>query len=194
MNIPAIVLAAGASTRLGQPKQMLQHEGETLLARSIRLAREGGAVPVLAVLGAHSDVTFTEAQNAGAIPIINEVWQRGIASSIHAGVGMMKLVGPNAPGVMLLTCDQPRLTADHLGRMLGMFRAQADEAIVASAYGGTTGTPAVFPRSVFPQLRALEGDRGARAILKEPPCAVVEVPFPGGAIDIDTPADLENLA
>lgn len=194
MNIPAIVLAAGASSRLGQPKQMLQIDGETLLARAIRLAQEGGAVPVLAVLGAHSDLTFTEAQNAEAIPIINEVWQRGIASSIHAGLGMLKMVGPNAPGVLLMTCDQPQLSAEHLGRVLGMFRAQPDAAIVASAYGGTIGTPAVFPRGVFPQLRALEGDRGARAILKDPPCAVIEVPFACGDIDIDTPADLEYLA
>lgn len=193
MNIPAIVLAAGASARLGQAKQLLQYEGETLLARAIRLAREGGAAPVMAILGANGDLTYPEAQNSGAIPIINEKWERGIAVSIQAGVGMVNMVGPNAPGVLLLTCDQPRLSAAHLTRMLGLFRAQPEPAIVASAYGGTLGTPVVFPRSVFPQLRALQGDTGARAILMNPPCLVREVPFAGGEIDIDTPADLENL-
>lgn len=193
MNIPAIVLAAGASTRLGQPKQMLQYGGETLLARAIRLAKEGGGAPVLAILGANSDTTFVEAQNAGAIPIINEVWQRGIASSIHAGLGMLSMVGPNAPGVLLLTCDQPRLMAEHLAKMLGAFLSQDEPAIVGSGYGGTIGTPVIFPRCVFPQLRALQGDMGARAILRNPPCVVREVPFRDGEIDIDTPADLENL-
>jgi CTP:molybdopterin cytidylyltransferase MocA len=124
---------------------------------------------------------------------MNEVWERGIASSIHAGLGMLKMFAANAPGVLILTCDQPRLTSAHLARILGMFLAQPESAIVASAYGETVGTPAIFPRSVFPELRALEGDTGARAILKNPPCPVIEVPFPGGEIDIDTPADLESL-
>ena len=193
MNIPAIVLAAGTSSRLGQPKQLLVYEGQTLLARAIRLCQEAGVAPVLAILGANKEVTFSEAQNASAIPIMNEVWQRGIASSIHAGLGMVKMTSINAPGVLILTCDQPRLTAAHLAKLLGAFLAQPDPAIVASAYSGTLGTPVVFPRSVFPQLRALQGDTGARAILKNPPCPVIEIPFPGGEIDIDTPADLDSL-
>ena len=193
MTIPAIVLAAGASTRLGRPKQLVSYLGQTLLARAIRLCQEAGATPVHAVLGANSEATFSEAEKAFAIPIINEVWQHGIASSIHAGLGMVNMTSVNAPGVLILTCDQPRLTAAHLARLLGSFRAQPDPAIVASAYGGTLGTPVVFPRSVFPQLHALQGDTGARAILKNPPCPVLEVPFPGGEIDIDTPADLDSL-
>jgi molybdenum cofactor cytidylyltransferase len=94
---------------------------------------------------------------------------------------------------LILACDQPRLSAEHLSAMLDVFCAQAAPSIVASAYQGVLGIPAVFPREVFAELHALRGDKGARLLLMQPPCPLVALPFPGGEIDIDRPADMAHL-
>jgi molybdenum cofactor cytidylyltransferase len=192
-SLPAIVLAAGASRRLGQPKQLLKHDGETLLARAIRLAGEAGAVPVLTVLGANCEIICASVAMDQAIPVINEQWQKGIATSIQAGLKALDIVAPDATGALILGCDQPRLTAAHLRKLIETFAAQTELSIAASAYAGVLGIPAVFPRSAFTDLRALSGDKGARALLLQSLCPLIEVPFPGGEIDIDTPAHLAQL-
>ncbi len=192
-SIAAIVLAAGASRRLGQPKQLLTLDGETLLARAIRLAGEAGAAPVLTVLGANFDLIRASVNLDTSIPVVNESWKQGISTSIHAGLDALDAVAPNTQGALLLTCDQPRLTADHLRALIEGFSAQAEPSIVASAYAGVLGIPAAFPREAFPALRALRGDKGARALLLSPPSSLIAVPFPGGEIDIDEPTDLAKL-
>ena len=198
MNSPvaAIILAAGSSSRLGQPKQLLMRGGETMIECVIRLAAESGATPVLAVLGAHYELICQAVplhKPGGAIPVINDRWSRGISTSIHAGLHALEAISPTAAGVMILGCDQPRLTAGHLRALLASFSEQAKPAIVASAYAGTLGVPAIFPREVFAELRALRGDKGARALLLKPRCPLIAVDFPGGEIDIDLPADLAQL-
>jgi molybdenum cofactor cytidylyltransferase len=100
---------------------------------------------------------------------------------------------PEASGALVMSCDQPRLTAKHLRALFKSFSEQATPSIVASTYSGVQGVPAIFPRSVFSELRALRGDRGARSLLIEPPCPVIAVPFAGGELDIDLPADLAQL-
>ena len=92
-----------------------------------------------------------------------------------------------------MSCDQPRLTAAHLRALIEAFTAQDEPSIVASAYAGVHGTPAVFPRFAFPHLLALTGDRGARVLLTQPPCSLIALPFEGGEVDIDQPADLAEL-
>ena len=193
MGIPAIVLAAGASTRLGQPKQLVEYHGETLLARAIRLANESGAGPVFVVLGADIEAILSAGLRDGSVPVINKDWQEGIASSIQAGLRAVYGELPDTAGVLLLTCDQPRLSTGHLNALLRAFSSASGPVIAASAYAGLLGTPAVFPRGAFRQLFELRGDKGARALFRKPPCPVVGVPFPDGEIDIDTPADLDRL-
>ncbi len=193
MGIPAIVLAAGASSRLGQPKQLVMYRGETLLARAIRLAKEAAADPVFVVLGANLETILPAGLRDGAVPVINKDWQEGISSSIQAGLRAVFGELPATEGVLLLTCDQPRLSAEHLRALMRMFSMQYGAVIAASAYDGALGTPAVFPRGTFRQLFELRGDAGARALFSKPPCPVVGVPFPDGEIDIDTPADLDRL-
>lgn len=193
MTIPAIILAAGASRRLGQPKQLLGFAGESLLQRALRVAKEGGAAPVLAVLGAHFAPICVSIPFDQAIPVFNDQWEHGISTSIHAGLHELDVRAPEASGALVMTCDQPRLSADHVRTLLNTYIEQASPSIVASTYAGTTGIPAVFPRSVFSHLHALRGDKGARKLLVKPPCPVVPVPFDGGEIDIDLPADLANL-
>ena len=192
-SVGAIVLAAGASSRLGQPKQLLMYRGESLLARAIRLANEAGASPVLPVIGAHRQLILSVVKFGTSTPVPNDRWAQGISTSIHAGLDGLMKTAPKAGGVVIMACDQPRLTADHLRVLIHRFALQSEPSIVASAYAEVLGIPAVFPRNLFARLHALEGDKGARALLLDPPCPLIPVPFAGGEVDIDWPDDLSAL-
>lgn len=193
-SIPAIILAAGASSRLGQPKQLVSFNGETLLDRAIRIATESGAEPVVAVLGAHHAQISAAIGLVNATAIYNPFWALGLASSIHAGLQAVQRDVPHSRAALILPCDQLRLSADHLRALLAAFAAHPEPSIAASTYAGALGIPAVFPRAVFSELLALQGDKGARSLLLNPPCPVIEVPFAGGELDIDRPADLDLLS
>lgn len=193
MPVAAIILAAGASRRLGRPKQLLSCRGETLLNRSIRVVSESGASPVLAVLGAYFPEIAASIPSQTAIQIHNDLWKEGMSASIQAGLRALDVVAPGTAGVLLMGCDQPRLTADHLRSLLAAFAAHASPVIVASSYAAVLGVPAIFPRETFAQLRALRGDKGARSIIERAPCPVVPIDFEGGDVDIDSPEDLPLL-
>ncbi|HEY9126714.1 MAG TPA: nucleotidyltransferase family protein [Acidobacteriaceae bacterium] len=188
MRIAAIVLAAGASRRLGQPKQLVRAGDETLLERTLRVAREAGLREVFAVLGAHAERILKEADLGISIAVENAAWETGMASSIHAGLRAALEQTPDLEAVMLLVCDQPRLTAAHLVRLIDA--AQEGE-VVASAYGGVPGVPAVFPASAFARLMELQGDAGARRLLQDR--SVLTVAFEEGVIDVDTEEDLRRI-
>ena len=126
MPVAAIILAAGASRRLGRPKQLLEFRGETLLARTIRLAKESGASPVIVVLGAQFENISASIERKNEIVVRNEEWAQGIATSIHAGMRAMDANAKDASGVLILGCDQPRLTADHLRSLIALFESQAE--------------------------------------------------------------------
>lgn len=190
MPVPAIILAAGASKRLGQPKQLVELDGETLLNRAIRVARNGGAEPVLVVLGAQFERICVSILASKPVLVHNDQWQSGMASSIVTGLKALSVCARDAKGVLLMSCDQPRLTAAHIAALVASFEAQKQDAIVASVYAEKRGVPAIFPSRCFPRLRTLSGDKGARALLVDPPCPLVEIAFEGGEIDIDSPQDL----
>jgi molybdenum cofactor cytidylyltransferase len=193
LPVAAVLLAAGASRRLGRPKQLVEYEGETLLARAIRVAQEAGFHPVVVVLGAEREVIRAAVAPSSALFVDNDAWQEGIASSMRAGLRAVHQQEPEAAGALMMPCDQPRLSADHLRMLLSAFRAEGGPCIVASFYAGTRGVPALFPAAMFPQLNLLRGDTGARKLLVDPPVPVLEVEFPGGEVDIDSPDDLERL-
>ena len=193
MSVAAIVLAAGASRRLGQPKQLVMLKGERLLEHALRVSKEAGATPVVVVLGAHQDAIRAAVRFEDAIVLVNEDWEKGLATSIHSGLRAVDDMDAKIAGVLLLSCDQPRLTADHLRSMIAQFEGEFAPTIIASAYGEVKGVPAIFPRKAFPELRALDGDRGARGVILHPPCAVITLPFEGGEVDIDLPRDIAKL-
>ncbi|HXB61555.1 MAG TPA: nucleotidyltransferase family protein [Acidobacteriaceae bacterium] len=180
MRVAAVVLAAGASTRLGEPKQLITIHGETLLARAIRIAQESGADHIFAVLGANADALKEHAHIATIVE--NPHWQQGMAASVRAGVTAASGYG----AILLLPCDQPAVTPFHLALLI----THGEEKIAASAYAGCTGVPAIFPRRYFPELLALEGDNGARHLLQIHKQDVVEVPLENGELDLDTPESL----
>lgn len=193
MSIAAMILAAGGSRRLGQPKQFLIYNGETLLNRAIRLALEAGASPVLAVLGANFHEALTMIRRTGAIPVHNDQWRQGMGRSIETGMRALAVCSPAASGVLLMGCDQPCLTVDHLRSLINAAKSHAGPAIVASVYAGVQGVPAVFPHEAFAGLRALHGEKGARSIIESAPFLVVDIAFEGGEVDVDTPEDLAHL-
>ncbi len=193
--LPTILLAAGASTRLGQPKQLLQltaFGGETLLDHAVAVARASGAAPIFVVLGAHAEKIILECELLDCILVRNEEWAEGMASSLRAGIAAVLENAPAASGAMVLVCDQPGLSVEHLGNLLDAHQADTDR-IAASRYAGRTGVPVIFPRRLFPALLALQGDHGARALLQQAGTTVHAIDFPGGELDLDSPEDLQRL-
>ena len=194
-SIPAIVLAAGASTRLGQPKQLLRLHGaqETLLEHTLRVARDAELQPVYVVLGAQAEAIAAATNLQGATILHNPDWPEGMASSIRCGLRAVQSEMPEAAGALLLVCDQPALTREHLRAMLAAHQAKP-EAIVASHYAGANGVPLLAPRALFADLAALTGDRGARALLQEEKYARIAIPLNQGECDIDSPEDISGLS
>ncbi len=189
MSVAAIIVAAGASCRLGQPKQLVLMDGEPLLQRAIRSAIEAGAKPVFVVLGAHREAIQKTIDLRSATVLVNDNWDEGLASSIRIGVKAVDSVASGITGVLLMTCDQPRVIARHLSILIEKSEEQPT-AMIASVYARTRGTPAVFPRVMCADLLVLRGDKGARGLLEKAPRPVVEVLLDGGEVDIDRPEDL----
>jgi CTP:molybdopterin cytidylyltransferase MocA len=164
--------------------------GEALLERTVRLAAEAGTDPVVVVLGANWECIARAVDLSQTQVVVNPEWEWGIASSIRAGMEALLGFRSDADAAMILVCDQPRLTVDHLRELVRRFEQAEGRSIAASRYAGIAGIPAIFPGSQFAQLMALEGDAGARYLLREPDCPITAVDFAGGEADIDTPEDL----
>jgi len=186
----AIVLAAGASSRFGSPKQLVRIAGRPLLHTAVTRASEVTGSALIVVLGCGAAELGAALKHSPGTIVINKDWREGLSSSIRAGVARVPLT---CAGVMLLLADQAAVTADDLKRLAGTWRKQP-QYIAAALYAGTTGVPAIFPRSMFRELAQLRGDRGARSLLRRSSERVVRVPMPGAAHDIDTPEDLLTLA
>jgi len=181
VTIPAIILAAGASRRLGSPKQLARYAGETLLRHAVVAA--GACAPVVVVTGCRAPEMAAELAGLPVTVVVNPDWEEGMASSIRAGV---KALPAGADGALFLVCDQPAVDAELVGRLLEAWQGLP----VACTYGGVRGIPALLPASAFPDLMALSGDKGAKGLLQGP--GVVEVPFPQGDWDVDKHGDLQR--
>jgi len=190
-RLAAIVLAAGASSRLGHPKQLLRVRQEPLLVRSCRLAAAAVDGPVIAVIGAgRQRLRSLIASRLPFVTIVpNARWAEGLASSLGAGLAR---VPRQAGGVLILLVDQARIEARDLERLVARWRRRSGQPAAAS-YHGRSGAPAVIPRRYYPRLTRLEGDRGARQWLRELG-SVSSVAMPRAAFDVDTPADALALS
>jgi CTP:molybdopterin cytidylyltransferase MocA len=172
----AVILAAGASTRLGRPKQLITLAGETLLERAVRVATEADCWPIVVVLGAEAGQILAQCSLRSVAVLTNPWWQEGMASSVRLGVAAVS----SWDGVVLMTCDQPAVTPEHLHRLMSA------GGLTASGYAGSRGVPAYFPASSFPQLMELTGDSGARSLLH----SATAVPLADGELDLDTEAEV----
>ena len=190
MNRPpaALILAAGSSSRLGEPKQLIEFEGESLMERTIRIAHEAGASPIFVVLGSDYERMLEPLQKNPFLPriLINKAWHTGMASSIRLGTAAAERV--DAESLLVLSCDQPAVTPEHL---LKLVETSNREHVVASHYLDRRGIPALFPEFAFHALQDLDGDMGARELMQNR--AVLTVSLEGGQFDVDTPEDLIRL-
>ena len=195
-RVAAVLLAAGASSRLGTPKQLLRDEdGMPLVARAASQLLAAGCGPVIVVTGAAYG-PVSDALTGLAVTVIHNVaHQEGMGSSIRCGVWALALASDWVAGVLVAACDMPQVDSEHYRRLCvtsecGTFRT-------ASAYMAEQcadnvplllGIPAVFPRSDFDTLQRLSGDRGARALLTQP--RTLSVPSLRCTFDLDTPSDV----
>lgn len=191
-EIGIIVLAAGASVRMGKAKQSLEFGGTTLLRRAIQTALDSGCRPVVVVLGAGNEILRSEIKDFSVSIVINDDWQTGMSSSIRAGLGRLLEISGQITGVLIMVCDQPFVSAELLSRIVAV-RKKTNAPVVASRYAATLGVPALFSRPLFSRLMDLEDTGGAKKIIKQFENETVAVSFENGKFDIDTPDDYLKL-
>ena len=188
----AVVLAAGASTRMGEPKQLLRLDGRTLLRRTVDTLLASPAWPVVVVLGAHLESIRPEVARLPVLIAENREWAEGLASSIRTGVRVLEAFSLSLEAALLVLCDQPNLSPEAIARLVEAHR-RTGKSIVAACYGEHPGPPALFARSHFHELMELRGAGGARPLLARHAELLATVDLPELAADLDTPADYQQL-
>lgn len=187
-----IILAAGSSSRLGKPKQLLVYQHRTLLQHVADEAEAAKLSPVVVVTGANASLTASSLMMKNVLLAENEGWQEGMGSSIVTGMARLLQHSKKTEAVILAVCDQPYVSAA-LFRKLIAAKKESGKGIAASQYDGINGTPVLFTKPYFHQLQNLRGNEGARKLLKFYHHDVATVPFPQGGIDIDTEDDYRKL-
>jgi molybdenum cofactor cytidylyltransferase len=193
MKIGAVVLAAGASTRMGAPKQLIEIDGKTMVRRAAESAVGADCQPVVVVLGAHFELVRERLAEMPVVIVENAHWRHGMASSIRAGLNEALRAEPELPAVMITLCDQPLVGGADLIRLVELFR-ESGKPVAAARYAGGVGVPAIFSRALFEELLGLEGDAGARRVISAHADEAVSLDMPSAAIDLDTPLDVESYS
>ena len=199
-QIGAVILAAGASTRFGQPKQLLDWGGTPLLAHVADVALSAGLAPVIVVLGCQAEAARATLGTAevcrrqcwGSVQtVMNWRWEEGLSTSVQVGLAILP---PETEAAVFLQCDQPLVTPELLREMAARFE-ETGAPIVHPSRAGRRSTPVLFARRLFPELAAVSGDEGGRALIARHAknVATVEVTDPDVLADVDTPADYERL-
>jgi molybdenum cofactor cytidylyltransferase len=191
-SIPIVILAAGGSRRLKQPKQLVQYRGVTLLRHAAAAALGSGVGPVIVVLGAAAGPCTDELSGLDVKLIVHAGWGEGLGSTIRIGVSAARTNHPGLGALVLMTCDQPGVDADMLKTLAAAWR-KGGARIVAAGYAGTAGIPAVFAASEVGSLESLIGDKGAQSLVRSG-TSVEIVPCPEAELDVDESSDLNRLS
>jgi len=192
MSTGIVILAAGESARMGEPKQLLAYRRTTLLQHAIDTACSIHKAPVIVVLGAHAAQIRTELDDPRVLVVTNADWHDGMGGSLRMGLSALLGAQPDVSAAIFMLCDQPHVSPATLAQLIATHE-RTGFAIVSSEYDGTLGVPALFAREMFQQLLALRGSEGARQIIRGLRDDAIGVPFHDGAVDIDTPADYARL-
>lgn len=187
-KIGAILLAAGGSSRLGHPKQLVKFQGQALIRRAAEMLVASVCSPVVVVLGAEIERSTVELDGLDVSICVNENWSDGISSSIKAGLRSLLELQPDVDAALFALCDQPFVTTNDVDFLSETFR-KTGSPIVAASYGETVGVPALFANEMFDELSTLEGDVGSRKIIRRHTNKVSTVEIGRAEIDIDTPGD-----
>ena len=191
-HIGAIILAAGASTRMGQPKQLLAVDGKSLLRHVADAVLASPVRPVVIVLGAQAESIRPKVAGLPVIVVENTDWEEGLAASIRAGVRTLESLSPPPDATLLVLCDQPNLTPAAITRLIDHHR-NSGKSIVAARYDGHPGPPALFARRHFPELLALSGHGGAKPLFVRHADTLAMVDLPELSVDLDKPSDYRRF-
>ena len=191
-NVGVVVLAAGSSSRLGQPKQLIKYKGKPLLQNILDHSQVLSFASKVLILGAHAE-EIKKKINTGEFKVfINEQWEEGIASSIRKGVRSSMEINPDLENILFLLSDQPFVTSALMQELLDTHKKEG-KTITGCRYEKTMGVPAIFNRQMFQELCHLNGDRGAKVLIKKYPGKVATVSFDLGSVDVDEPDDYTKL-
>jgi molybdenum cofactor cytidylyltransferase len=191
-HIGIIILAAGKSNRLGSPKQLLKYKGKGLLQHTVEVAMSLHIDPVIIITGANASLIEKELINYPAKQVFNKNWVDGMASSIQCGLAFAEQIVPDLDGILIMVCDQPFVDEVLLKRLIEKQKHKGAP-VTACTYEDIIGIPAIFHKSIFPELKRLQGDTGAKNIIRNNEDKIATIAFHKGEIDIDTSIDYENL-
>jgi molybdenum cofactor cytidylyltransferase len=192
MGTGIIILAAGNSSRMGQPKQLLNYNNKTLLQTVIDEAAKTDCKPIVVVLGANAEEVATRHRNKQISFVINENWESGMASSIVAGLSSVIHNTKELESIIVAVADQVFIKMSTFNNLIEK-QKETGKNIIASQYANTLGIPVLFHKHYFDALLSLKGTNGAKNILKQFTQDVETVVFELGEIDIDTAEDYHNL-
>ncbi|MFZ2906841.1 MAG: NTP transferase domain-containing protein [Cyclobacteriaceae bacterium] len=185
-----LILAAGSSSRMGQSKQQLLIDGQALLFHTVAVALQSSVRNISVVLGSRFEEHREILKGKQVDIIFNANWKTGIGSSIKTGLRHLLSKKPKTEAAIIMVCDQPLLRPQHL-KMLFEKHHHTKATLVASAYSGTVGVPALFASRHFDEILELKDDEGAKKIIHQYPIETID--FPEGAIDLDTPEDYKKF-
>ena len=191
-DIPIILLAAGGSSRMGKPKQLLPWNSQTLIEHQIQTLLKTGN-PVNVVLGSHSNHIIPVIEKFKINIIINKNWEKGMGSSIAIGISGLTNKLPDAEGVLFTLLDQPLVTVEHLRKMLDVFQPGKQQIVVSVSDAGWKGVPALFDKCYFDELQSLDGEQGAKIVMKSHAQNVKQVECGNLLEDMDTPEKYQQL-
>ena len=187
-----IILAAGNSSRLGQPKQLLKYKEFTLLRNVVLQAKLVPKSSVVVVTGAYKEMMDKELADTDVKVINNPNWETGMASSITIGLETLRTINPKVKSCIFTVCDQPFLKAENFNELIEA-QSKTGKGIAASGYAGILGVPVLFTSHYFEELLNLKGHEGAKKLVQHYKNDVAEVSFEKGAEDIDTIEDYNRL-
>ncbi len=191
MKTGILILAAGNSSRLGQPKQLLKFKGKSLLQHVAEQALAATPFTVVVTGSNHTEIK-KEIENLNILSVENAYWNEGMGTSINVGLNEILAVFPAMENVIISVCDQPFIEASVFEALISE-QERSQKGIVASAYSGTSGTPALYTKKYFKTLSGLSGHEGAKKLLNRFREDTAEISFDRGAVDIDTIEDYQRL-
>ena len=191
-NVGLIILAAGKASRMGKPKQLLTYQGISLISHAVKIALNSICKPVVVVLGAYAEQIKPQIDKFPIQIVENPHWQTGMSSSIRAGITAIKESNSKLDAVIIALADQPLINSAVFNQLIQSYQ-QTENIIIASAYDDIVGVPALFNQSLFSELMQLQGDKGAKYLMRKYQNEVLTIKIPEAGIDIDTPDDYEKL-